>query len=153
MVSPRVPPPPAGPPAGPPFSPCSSSGATFLFCVPSRFIFAALASKMVLFQKSRIGVALSRPSAQKHGSAVASIDVGAGARAAGYSHARLHDLRHSTASEIINAGVDLYTAGGVLGHKSAVSTKRYSHLATKTLKSAVALVGKKTRTTAKKKAA
>lgn len=77
----------------------------------------------------------------------------AGARAAGYSHARLHDLRHSTASEMINAGVDLYTVGGVLGHKSAVSTKRYSHLATKTLKSAVALVGKKTRTTAKKKAA
>ena len=66
----------------------------------------------------------------------------AGARAAGYSHARLHDLRHSTASEMINAGVDLYTVGGVLGHKSAVSTKRYSHLATKTLKSAVALVGK-----------
>lgn len=77
----------------------------------------------------------------------------AGARAAGYGHARLHDLRHSTASEMINAGVDLYTVGGVLGHKSAVSTKRYSHLATKTLKSAVALVGKKTRTTGKKKAA
>ena len=75
-----------------------------------------------------------------------------GARA-GYGHARLHDLRHSTASEMINAGVDLYTVGGVLGHKSAVSTKRYSHLATKTLKSAVALVGKKSRTTAKKKAA
>ena len=35
--------------------------------------------------------------------------------------------------------MDLYTVGGVLGHKSAVSTKRYSHLATKTLKSAVAL--------------
>ena len=63
----------------------------------------------------------------------------AGARAADYSHARLH----STAGEMINAGVDLYTMGGVLGHKSAVSTKRYSHLATKTLKSAVALVGKK----------
>ncbi|WP_306417382.1 tyrosine-type recombinase/integrase [Delftia sp. K82] len=65
----------------------------------------------------------------------------------------MHDLRHSTASEMINAGVDLYTMGGVLGHKSAVSTKWYSHLATKTLKSAVALVGKKPRTTAKKKAA
>lgn len=77
----------------------------------------------------------------------------AGGRAAGYSHARLHDLRHSTASEMINAGVDLYTMGCVLRHKSAVSTKRYSHLATKTLKSAIALVGKKARTTAKKKAA
>ncbi|WP_284335331.1 tyrosine-type recombinase/integrase [Comamonas sp. NoAH] len=68
----------------------------------------------------------------------------AGARAAGYEHARLHDLRHSTASEMINAGVDLYTVGGVLGHKSAISTKRYRHLATKTLQNAVALVGKKT---------
>ncbi|MGQ8876572.1 tyrosine-type recombinase/integrase [Delftia sp. NA_296.1] len=55
----------------------------------------------------------------------------------------MHDLRHSTASEMINAGVDLYNMGGVLGHKSAVSTKRHGHLATKTLKSAVALVGKK----------
>ena len=54
---------------------------------------------------------------------------------------------------MITAGVDLYTMGGVLVHKSAVSTKRSSHLATKTLKSAVALVGKKPRTTAKKKAA
>ena len=76
-----------------------------------------------------------------------------GAREAGFGHARLHDLRHSTASEMINAGVDLYTVGGVLGHKSAVSTKRYSHLATQTLQNAVALVGKKTRTQAKKKAA
>lgn len=77
----------------------------------------------------------------------------AAARATGFGHARLHDLRHSTASEMINAGVDLYTVGGVLGHKSAVSTKRYSHLATKTLKNAVALVGKNLRTPAKKKAA
>lgn len=77
----------------------------------------------------------------------------AGARLAGMGHARLHDLRHSTASEMINAGVDLYTVGGVLGHKSAVSTRRYSHLATKTLAAAVALVGKKPRTTGKKKAA
>lgn len=77
----------------------------------------------------------------------------AGARAAGYGHARLHDLRHSTASEMINAGVDLYTVGGVLGHKSAASTRRYSHLATKTLENAVALVGKNPRTTGKKKAA
>lgn len=77
----------------------------------------------------------------------------AGARAAGFGHARLHDLRHSTASEMINAGVDLYTVGGVLGHKSAISTKRYSHLATQTLHTAVALVGKKARTHSKKKAA
>jgi hypothetical protein len=48
-------------------------------------------------------------------------------RAVGLGHARLHDLRHSAASEMINAGVDLYTVGGVLGHKSQVSTARYAH--------------------------
>ena len=77
----------------------------------------------------------------------------AAARAAGHPNARLHDVRHSTASEMINAGVDLYTVGGVLGHKSAVSTKRYSHLATATLSTALNLVGKKRHTLPKKQAA
>lgn len=70
----------------------------------------------------------------------------AAARLAGYPEARLHDLRHSTASEMINSGVDLYTVGAVLGHKSAVSTKRYSHLATSTLATALGAVGKKSQT-------
>jgi integrase len=55
----------------------------------------------------------------------------------------LHDLRHSAASELINAGVDLYTVGAVLGHKSSVSTKRYSHLATESLRTAVMKIGKR----------
>ena len=62
-------------------------------------------------------------------------------RAVGLGHARLHDLRHSAASEMINAGVDLYTVGGVLGHKSAVSTARYAHLAQATLRAAVGKIG------------
>jgi integrase len=62
-------------------------------------------------------------------------------RAVGLGHARLHDLRHSAASEMINAGVDLYTVGGVLGHKSAVSTARYAHLATERLRMAVGKIG------------
>lgn len=60
---------------------------------------------------------------------------------AGLNHIRFHDLRHSTASEMINNGVDLYTVGAVLGHKDPRSTKRYSHIATKTLKSAIEKVG------------
>jgi integrase len=64
-------------------------------------------------------------------------------RAVGLGHARLHDLRHSAASEMINAGVDLYTVGGVLGHKSAVSTARYAHLATARLRDAVGRIGAK----------
>jgi integrase len=64
-------------------------------------------------------------------------------RSCGLGHARLHDLRHSAASEMINAGVDLYTVGGVLGHKSAVSTARYAHLAQERLREAVGKIGAK----------
>ncbi|MGS0742843.1 tyrosine-type recombinase/integrase [Glaciimonas sp. GG7] len=56
---------------------------------------------------------------------------------------RFHDLRHSAASELINAGVDLYTVGRVLGHKDPRSTQRYSHLAIDTLTVAVSKIGKK----------
>jgi len=81
-------------------------------------------------------------------------EVKAALRQQGLGHARLHDLRHSAASEMINAGVDLYTVGGVLGHKSAVSTARYAHLATSRLQGAVALIGaKKPQPDQKKKAA
>jgi len=58
-------------------------------------------------------------------------------------HVHFHDLRHSTASEMINGEVDLYTIGAVLGHKSAQSTKRYAHLATHKLAAALGNVGKK----------
>ena len=64
-------------------------------------------------------------------------------RGVGLGHARLHDLRHSAASEMINAGVSLYTVGAVLGHKSQVSTARYSHLATQALRDAVAKIGRR----------
>jgi excisionase family DNA binding protein len=67
-------------------------------------------------------------------------EVKAAYRVVGLGHARLHDLRHSAASAMINAGVDLFTVGGVLGHKSAVSTARYAHLAQDTLRLAVAKI-------------
>jgi len=54
---------------------------------------------------------------------------------------QLHDIRHSAASAMINAGVDLYTVGAVLGHKSHASTQRYSHLATDRLSEAIAKIG------------
>lgn len=62
-------------------------------------------------------------------------------KANGLGHARLHDLRHSAASEMINADVDLYTVGAVLGHKSQVSTARYAHLAQDKLRRAVDQIG------------
>lgn len=64
-------------------------------------------------------------------------------KAVGMDWLHFHDLRHSAASEMINAGVDLYTVGAVLGHKSAVSTKRYAHLATASIRDALTQIGRK----------
>ena len=50
---------------------------------------------------------------------------------------RIHDLRHSAASFMINAGIDLFAVGRVLGHADHKSTIRYSHLANDTLLAAV----------------
>jgi integrase len=50
---------------------------------------------------------------------------------------RIHDLRHSFASFAVNAGVDLFAVGKVLGHADHQSTMRYSHLANDTLMAAV----------------
>src|SRR5262245_31972070 len=44
------------------------------------------------------------------------------------SDLRFHDLRHTAASRLVMAGVDLYTAKEILGHKTLVMTQRYAHL-------------------------
>ncbi|WP_257540719.1 site-specific integrase [Sphingobium sp. CFD-1] len=58
---------------------------------------------------------------------------------------RIHDLRHSAASFMINAGIDLFAVGRVLGHADHKSTMRYSHLAHDTLLAAVEAGAKKMR--------
>ena len=63
--------------------------------------------------------------------------------AAKLGHLHFHDLRHSSASEMVNNGVDLYTVGAVLGHKDSRSTSRYAHLATDALSVAVGKIGQK----------
>ncbi|MGV9008459.1 tyrosine-type recombinase/integrase [Brevundimonas sp.] len=50
---------------------------------------------------------------------------------------RIHDLRHSAASFMINSNIDIYTVGKVLGHASYQSTMRYSHLSQESLLAAV----------------
>lgn len=49
----------------------------------------------------------------------------------------IHDLRHSAASFMVNAGVDLFAVGRILGHADHQSTMRYAHLADDTLMAAV----------------
>jgi integrase len=56
---------------------------------------------------------------------------------AGLPGLRIHDLRHSAASFMINAGIDLFAVGKVLGHANHASTMRYSHLTNDTLRAAV----------------
>ncbi len=48
-----------------------------------------------------------------------------------------HGLRHTAASHMVMAGVDLRIVGRILGHKSAQITLRYAHLAADHLKGAV----------------
>lgn len=64
-----------------------------------------------------------------------------------------HDLRHSAASEMVNAGIDLYTVGMVLGHRDPRSTQRYAHLTAGTLADAVGQIGRKSPHKPAKKAA
>jgi integrase len=40
---------------------------------------------------------------------------------------RFHDLRHTCATRMVQAGVDLYKVQRLLGHKSPVMTQRYAH--------------------------
>jgi site-specific recombinase XerD len=51
-------------------------------------------------------------------------------------HLRLHDLRHSFASFLVNGGRTLYEVQQILGHSDAKVTQRYAHLSTKTLQEA-----------------
>lgn len=49
-------------------------------------------------------------------------------KAAGMEHVHFHDLRHSTASLLVQAGVDLHTISKILGHSTTKMTERYAHL-------------------------
>lgn len=52
-------------------------------------------------------------------------------------NATLHTLRHTFASHLIMAGVDLATVSKLLGHKDISTTMIYSHLSPDHLKQAV----------------
>ena len=54
-------------------------------------------------------------------------------RRAGLDDLRIHDLRHSFASFLINNGRSLYEVQRILGHSSARMTERYAHLSHDTL--------------------
>ena len=58
---------------------------------------------------------------------------------------RFHDLRHTAASLMINAGVDLFVVGNILGHSSAQTTKRYAHLVLDRQREAISMLSQSLR--------
>jgi integrase len=63
-------------------------------------------------------------------------------RRAGLPDVRLHDLRHSFASMLVNSGESLYVVQDLLGHSSPRMTQRYAHVAPDTRRRAVDVVGR-----------
>lgn len=52
---------------------------------------------------------------------------------AGLPDLRIHDLRHSYASTLVNNGVSIYEVQQLLGHNSIKTTQRYAHLSSEKL--------------------
>lgn len=61
---------------------------------------------------------------------------------AGLSDVRIHDLRHSFASFLVNSGRSLYEVQKILGHTQVKTTQRYAHLSQDSLVSAANEVSK-----------
>jgi integrase len=62
-------------------------------------------------------------------------------KAADIAGLRIHDLRHSFASQLASGGASLPLIGALLGHSNPVTTARYAHLYDDPQRAAVERVG------------
>lgn len=63
-------------------------------------------------------------------------------KVAGLPEVRIHDLRHSFASALVNRGMTLYDVKELLGHANVVTTQRYAHLSKARLREAAQEAGR-----------
>lgn len=61
---------------------------------------------------------------------------------AGLADVRIHDLRHTFASTLVNNGVSLYEVQKLLGHAHIRTTERYAHLKQERLQESASFAGK-----------
>ena len=61
---------------------------------------------------------------------------------AGLDDVRLHDLRHTVASQAVARGVPLPTVARMLGHADPTMTLRYAHVGDRDLQAAAERIGK-----------
>ena len=61
---------------------------------------------------------------------------------AGLDDVRLHDLKHTVASQAVARGVPLSTVARMLGHADPRMTLRYAHVANRDLQAAAERIGK-----------
>ena len=62
-------------------------------------------------------------------------------RNAGIENLRIHDLRHSFASQLVSSGASLPLIGALLGHASPATTAHYSHMFDDPQRAAVEKIG------------
>lgn len=64
-------------------------------------------------------------------------EFGAARKATGLTHVHLHDLRHTFASFLVQAGQNMKVVKELLGHTTMATTDRYAHLADGGLRQAI----------------